>query len=687
MYTLVQTPTFIADLDALPNDDYRQQATAKCRFLEENPAHPSLESHPIRNTPPNRTLYESYVDRKHYRIIWEYQPNNQIALWRITDHTGIDDSIYLPNFADLNLKPRTAPLTLPNDSAVPTEPVFRGMTRNHLRLFGIPDDHLDAVLNLTNPEDLWQLPLPEAAQQLLMDLYTRQDKWTNDGIFDVRWLMYRANADELEGYCEGRLKRLLLNLAPDQAALTTYHVNGPLLIKGTAGSGKTTIGLYRAHHLVQQRFLDAPPRVLLLTYTRTLAHALEELYIDLYGTKDANLTVGSVYDYFFETLFPGETLTNTTRIPQSRARQNYISGKQAEIKRRLNATKLPDYLETRFLLAEIDYIKGRVLTTADEYLAVERTGRGRGLTATQRRDVWAVYEHYQKQLATKKQFDYLDLPRLMLDHVQATRFPRFDTVIVDEVQDLPPATLRTIRALVKDQQNGTGLTLLADPAQSIYYRGIPWREANLQVAGSRTQILKKNYRNTRQVLQSARTLIESSASLLASNEYIDPDTSERHGPKPIVLYAATPDEEAAAVAQEIIRLCQQQRYRPGDVAILARTERTLTRIDGILKSYDLFTRHFRDIEFRVLENEIKLITMHSAKGLEFPVVFVCSLNEGEIPNTWAGVDDDTVEQERKLLYVSMTRAAERLYLTAVRTSRSSFFHHIDPATLEVRKVT
>jgi len=63
------------------------------------------------------------------------------------------------------------------------------------------------------------------------------------------------------------------------------------------------------------------------------------------------------------------------------------------------------------------------------------------------------------------------------------------------------------------------------------------------------------------------------------------------------------------------------------------------------------------------ERGVALMTIHAAKGLEFPVVFVAGMEEGLLPHA-AAFADGTLEEERRLCYVAMTRARERLYLTA-----------------------
>ncbi|MFM9084778.1 MAG: 3'-5' exonuclease [Actinomycetota bacterium] len=63
------------------------------------------------------------------------------------------------------------------------------------------------------------------------------------------------------------------------------------------------------------------------------------------------------------------------------------------------------------------------------------------------------------------------------------------------------------------------------------------------------------------------------------------------------------------------------------------------------------------------DNRIVLMTLHSAKGLEYPAVFLVGMEEGIFPHSRAMSDEDELEEERRLAYVGITRARERLFVS------------------------
>ena len=125
--------------------------------------------------------------------------------------------------------------------------------------------------------------------------------------------------------------------------------------------------------------------------------------------------------------------------------------------------------------------------------------------------------------------------------------------------------------------------------------------------------------------------------------------------------------------QELVGVCREfdDALEAGDVAGLAgiasgsadgeaaAVPRGLDRVQAFLEAVSLVT-DLDDIEGE--KRAITLMTLHSAKGLEFPVVFLTGLEDGVFPHMRSLGDPDELEEERRLCYVGITRARERLYL-------------------------
>ena len=99
-----------------------------------------------------------------------------------------------------------------------------------------------------------------------------------------------------------------------------------------------------------------------------------------------------------------------------------------------------------------------------------------------------------------------------------------------------------------------------------------------------------------------------------------------------------------------------------NLAELVGSAREFTRLDEFLEQVSLVadTDELPDGE---VEDQVVLLTLHSAKGLEFPVVFLTGAEDGVFPHTRALTEPDELEEERRLAYVGITRAKERLFVT------------------------
>jgi DNA helicase-2/ATP-dependent DNA helicase PcrA len=107
------------------------------------------------------------------------------------------------------------------------------------------------------------------------------------------------------------------------------------------------------------------------------------------------------------------------------------------------------------------------------------------------------------------------------------------------------------------------------------------------------------------------------------------------------------------------------------------TESTRERLARFLEEAALVSDWDRQAESR---DRLTLMTLHTSKGLEFPVVFMLGMEDGIFPHQRALEDENELEEERRLCYVGMTRARERLYLfRAERRLRFGTFSERPPS--------
>src|SRR5574343_241806 len=210
------------------------------------------------------------------------------------------------------------------------------------------------------------------------------------------------------------------------------------------------------------------------------------------------------------------------------------------------------------------------------------------------------------------------------------------------------------------------LLVLYDDAQSIYDRtqkskNFSFKSVGIQAQG-RTTILKINYRNTRQILQTASLV---AADLLTAEDKDDdvvpllkPVSCGRDGEAPILVRLPTLREEVAQVA-ELLATAHREGHAWGDMAILCRHHSEMDMCAEFLRKRKLPHQLRRNSSsvFDPARDSIKVMTLHVSKGLAFPVVAL--VGAGRMP-----AEGEDEREEARLFYVGATRATQRLVIGA-----------------------
>lgn len=119
--------------------------------------------------------------------------------------------------------------------------------------------------------------------------------------------------------------------------------------------------------------------------------------------------------------------------------------------------------------------------------------------------------------------------------------------------------------------------------------------------------------------------------------------------------------------QELVNATRQFNYEQHSVAASeAETQLEMSLLDTFLAHAVLEAGEQQAGDF---EDSVQLMTLHSAKGLEFPLVFIGGVEEGLFPHSMSAEDPLRLEEERRLCYVGMTRAMQQLYLSYAETRR------------------
>ncbi len=446
-------------------------------------------------------------------------------------------------------------------------------------------------------------------------------------------------------------------LHPEQARLAKRSFSGPSRVRGSAGTGKTVVGLHRAAHLARTR----PERVLVTTFVRTLPDVLSSLMLRMAPEVADRIDFMGVHEF-------------ARRVLQSRGIAREGDPKQAAMLfarawTAVGATGMLGRIDpnSRYWEEEIQaVIKGRGITRFDEYLQLSRVGRRRGLTAEQRHAVWVLYEHYDRLLRTHRSSDYADIILQAERSLRETPLDRYSAVVVDEAQDLSCSMIRMLHHVVGDRPDG--LNLIGDGQQTIYPGGYTLSEIGISIAG-RGAVMTRNYRNTAEILEFATSMVAGDEFTDIEGDSAGPDAPveiDRHGATPSVAHFTSRAAHDRALVEHLRGMIRAG-CAIGDIGVLAPHTYATRDIHSALAHADIPSIDL--LEYRgVVEPAVKVGTIKRAKGLEFKHVLVARAPSKLLSATSEVADTGAAERralERRELYVAMTRARDSLWVGVI----------------------
>jgi hypothetical protein len=623
------------------------------------------------------------IDKDFRGIVFKPEREDLYVLLHVDHH---DEAYRWASRRQLKVNPTTGSLQVvlveevterviaaPEESPEPEKPLFGHVSREDLLYFGVPEESLETVQAMLVGTDLgrYQNALGVAAYEALVllaegfsvedvreDLDLRRAAKVDTTDFSAsletdesRAAFYVVEDEaELKAVLNAPLSQWRIFLHPKQRRLATSDANGPMRVLGGAGTGKSVLAMHRARWLAENR---TPPgqKVLFTTFTRNLA-------ADIQGNLESLCSAETLARIEVTNLDRWVKGYLTSKLYEHRIQYDLQGEALAAWNKALAVRDLALGLDESFYAAEWEQVvSANGIGTRDEYRAARRGGRGGVLPRKTRDSVWPVFEEFRAQLTARKlkmvDDAYRDAAALLSR--ETTPSP-YAAIVVDETQDFGPMALRLLRQLVPAGKND--LFFVGDGHQRIYKRHrAAMSKCGIQIVG-RSRKLNVNYRTTEEIRRVATALLDGYAiddlddGLDSSKGY----TSLSHGPEPEIQLFDNLDRALEETVKKVRLWHEGEENALLTQCVIAPTTRIrddiaarLTR-DG-LPIYPINANN-RDTGD---PSRIRLATMHRAKGLEFDHVTVL-LDRA----MWYPADSD--ETDRKLLYVSLTRAKREAHL-------------------------
>ena len=443
------------------------------------------------------------------------------------------------------------------------------------------------------------------------------------------------------------------------------------IIRGAAGSGKTTTALLYLRQLVAARLMrrqryghQAPVRVLVLTFNRTLEGYISELARNC-APDDAALDL---------------TISTFSRWARAKVGDVDIAGRDQESA--MLRPLLQSFVTSRqhdFFADEVAYVLGRFEPENQaEYLTVNRRGRGRAPRVdrpVREKLLQEVLPAYEDAKAKRGVIDWNDLALLAADVDLGFGH---DVVIVDETQDF---SANQVRAILRHLHDSHSTTFIIDAIQRIYPRYFTWREVGINARREIIHTLKENYRNTEAIAAFAIPLVDG---LDPEDDGTVPDFTacSRSGPTPLLVQGKY-SQQLQVMLDQLMLITD---FRTESIAILQpRGGSWFSEVRKALQQRGIaFCELTRQHEWPSGPEVVALCTIHSAKGLEFDHVLLPGLSQQVTPH---GPDDGDADLDRlrRMLAMAIGRARKSVMVGYKPGEESSLIGLLDSSTYELVK--
>jgi superfamily I DNA/RNA helicase len=475
-----------------------------------------------------------------------------------------------------------------------------------------------------------------------------------------------SGVEALREMLVGGMQNYLAYLDPTQLSYATFDFGeraGLTFIRGGAGTGKTAIAIHRALHLVQQPEFDRDG-VQYICFNNVLQETVQDTVTAVWGSRPKDLNVSTFHSWC-------GTYLKTRGRSVDLAPENALAWQVRRAKQRLFPGEEPRSLHVSDIVSEIKLIKRCGLTELQDYVDFDRAGQRFPLRRVQREAIWQIFEEVRYEAGGPVEYD--DLPAIALNELAVDEeFTGYRAVIVDEAQDCTPVMAQLVFKMVRDDHRR--LMFLADPAQAIYPNHFALTRREFASRRPWNVVLRTPYRSTCEIYAFASSLYVNVPEIHADVRELRDGSS--HGPRPVIsVYGARTEADTALVAAIRGELAPEGELarRPEEIAVLVSSNAERSRVLTILESAGIEASFIDRSNVNLDAPCVKVLTVHAAKGLDFPSVYLYRFYRLGEPSL----------EDRALFYVGLTRSSFSLSVFCDRDTLSPLLHDLDPETYDL----
>jgi hypothetical protein len=484
----------------------------------------------------------------------------------------------------------------------------------------------------------------------------------------------------------------MLFMHPSQRAVVDRDFSGSSRLLGVSGSGKTCIIVRRAVRLAK---LYKNEKILILTLNKSLSRLISQMVnLLLESSKSMEfrnfIEVKSFWELCKEMIIEFSNEHNVHKILEDRTDLHQESieevwseyykcennNSDAEIFFPLHQSLLSRKIYPQeYIKQELDWIRSFIpFEKRDDYLNVVRENRAIPLSKEDRDQVLNGLKGWEDKMMFVGVTDYLGLANQLFKYREKI-IPRYRSILIDEIQDFGTLELELVRKMV--EKNDNDLFLSGDIAQKVHNKHHKINSTGIVISPDSYITIKKNYRNSREILEASYSLFEKNIDETKYNsedfKILNPEFANFSSPLPFLRLSDSLQMEFNFALNYLNGILEDN-----EKGCIAFCNYDIYDLEKICNSIGLPLLNGTD--FSLSSHKIVISDLDQTKGFEFDRVVIVNASKKQFPSEH--LPEEEKFREISKLYVAMTRAKKELIISYTKEYSEIFSDCLEYFTLD-----